>query len=105
MKKNVAFTLISFAALKWNDRLSVQFPFEVPVQIPVQLHLELELNWLVKNVNELEFKLPRMWMKQTNNAGLLVRPTTIFLKSCWVWDKFGYKRHYVLLVLRIPARG
>ena len=37
MKKNVAFTLISFAVLK-----SVQLPFELPVQIPVQLLLELK---------------------------------------------------------------
>ena len=34
MKKNVAFTLISFAVLS----------FELPVVIPVQLHLELEVN-------------------------------------------------------------
>ena len=46
MKKNVAFTLISFAVLKWDDCLSVQLPFELPVQIPVQLLLELEPNWL-----------------------------------------------------------
>jgi hypothetical protein len=60
MKKNVAFTLISFTVLKWDDCLSVQLPFELSVQIPVQLHLELELNWLVQNVIELEFKLSRM---------------------------------------------
>ena len=42
MKKNVAFTLISFAVLKLDDCLSVQVPFELPVQIPVQLLLELE---------------------------------------------------------------
>ena len=34
------------------------------VQIPVQLLLELEANWLDKNVNELEFELSRMYMKQ-----------------------------------------
>ena len=50
MKKNVAFTLISFAILKWDDCLSVQVPFEVPVQ----LLLELEPNWLDQNVNKLE---------------------------------------------------
>jgi hypothetical protein len=60
MKKNVAFTLISFTVLKWDDCLSVQLPFELPVQIPVQLLLELELNWLVQNVIELEFELSRM---------------------------------------------
>ena len=61
MKKNVAFTLIAFAVLKWDDCLSVQLPFQLPVQIPViQLLLELELNWLDKNVNELEFELSRM---------------------------------------------
>ena len=57
MKKNVAFTLISFAVLKWDDCLSVQVPFKLPVQIPVQLLLELKANWLDQNVNELEFEL------------------------------------------------
>ena len=60
MKKKVAFTLISFAVLKWDDCLSVQLPFELPVQIMVQLLLELEPNWLVQNVIELEFELSRM---------------------------------------------
>ena len=52
MKKNVAFTLISFAVLQWNECLSVQLPFELPVQMPVQLLLELEPNLLVQNVIE-----------------------------------------------------
>ena len=60
MKKNVAFTLISFAVLKWDDCLSVQVLFEVPVQLLVQLLLELEANWLDQNVDELEFELSRM---------------------------------------------
>ena len=60
MKKNVAFTIICFAVLKWDDFLSVQVPFELPVQISVQMLLELEANWLDQNVNELEFELPRM---------------------------------------------
>ena len=60
MKKNVAFTLISFAVLKWDDCLSVQLPFELPVQMPVQLLLELEPNILVQNMIELEFELSRM---------------------------------------------
>ena len=60
MKKNVAFTLISFAVLKWDEYLSVQLPFELLVQIPVQLLPELEANWLDQNVNELEFELSRM---------------------------------------------
>ena len=51
MKKKVAFILISFAGLKWVDRISVQVPFELPVQIPVQLLLELQANWLDQNVN------------------------------------------------------
>ena len=60
MKKNVAFTLISFGVLKWDECLSVQLQFEVPVQIPVQLLLELEPNLLDQNVNEIEFELSRM---------------------------------------------
>ena len=60
MKKNVAFTLTSFAVLKWDDCFSVQVPFEVPVLFPVQMLLELEAYWLDQNVNELEFELPRM---------------------------------------------
>ena len=56
LKRNVAFTLISFDVLKWDDCLSVQVPFE----LPVQLLLEPEANWLDQNVNLLEFELPRM---------------------------------------------
>ena len=51
MKKNLAFTLISFAVLKCDDFLSVQVPFELPVHIPVQLLLELQANWLDQNMN------------------------------------------------------
>ena len=57
MKKNVAFTLISFTVLKWDDCLSVQLPFELPVQM---LLLELEPIQLVQNVIEIEFELSRM---------------------------------------------
>ena len=64
MKNNVAFTLISFSVLKWDDCLSVQVPFELPDDIPVQLLLELEVNWQDKNVNELEFELSRISIKQ-----------------------------------------
>ena len=53
-KKNVAFTLISFAVLKCDECLSVQLRFQLPVQIPVQLLLELEANLLDQNVNVLE---------------------------------------------------
>ena len=60
MKKNVAFTLISFAVLKGYECLSVQLPFELPVQITAQLPLELEGNWLDQNMNEPEFELSRM---------------------------------------------
>ena len=60
MKKNVAFTLISFAVLKRDECLSVQLPFQVTVQIPGLLLLEVEVNLLDKNVNELEFKLSKM---------------------------------------------
>ena len=60
MKRNAAFTLISFVVLKWDDCLSFQLPVELQVEITVQLHLELEMNWLVQNVNELQFELSRM---------------------------------------------
>ena len=60
MKKNVAFTLIFFAVLKWQECLSVQLPFELPVQIPVQLLLALQANLIDQNVNELEFEVSRM---------------------------------------------
>ena len=68
MKKNVAFTLISFALLKWDDCLSLQVPFELPFQIQVQLLLEPEANWLIQNVNKLEFELSRMQMKHENKV-------------------------------------
>ena len=60
MKNNIAFKLICFAVLIWDDCLSVQLPFELLVQRQVQLLLELELNLLVQNVNELELELSRM---------------------------------------------
>ena len=60
MKKNIAFTLISFAVLKWDDCLSVQLTFELLVQKPFQLLLEQKPTLLVQNVIELEFELSRM---------------------------------------------
>ena len=60
MKKNVAFTLISFAVLKWYECLLIQLPFELPFQIPVKLLLELKANLLDQKVYELEFELSRM---------------------------------------------
>ena len=81
MKKNVAFTLISFAVLKWDDCLSVQLSFELPVQKPVQLLLELELNLPVQNVIELEFEVSRMYMKQPfgmHNVRGLAKKSAIF---------------------------
>ena len=86
MKKNAAFTLISFAVLKWHECLSFQLPFELTVEIPVQLYLELEVNLLVHNVIEREierekvqmnppslFFAPKIeiWISNTINAGLL----------------------------------
>ena len=35
--------------------------------MPVQFHLDLEVNWLVENVNELEFEESRMYKKQTSD--------------------------------------
>ena len=64
MKNNVAFTLISIDVMKWDWCLSVQLPFVLPVQILVQLLPELKANLLYQNVNELEFELSRMSMKQ-----------------------------------------
>ena len=48
MKKNVAFTLISFAVLKGDDCLSVQLPFELPVQIPVQILVQILVQLLLE---------------------------------------------------------
>ena len=60
MKKNVAFTLISFVVLKSDECLSVRLPFELPFEITFQLLLELEVNLVVQNVNEIQFELSRM---------------------------------------------
>ena len=68
MKKNVAFTLISFAVLKWHECLSFQLPFELTVEIPVQLHLELEVNLLVRNVIEREIEREKVQMKPPDNV-------------------------------------
>ena len=59
-EKNVAFLLISFAVLNWDERLWVQLPFDLPFQLLVQLLLELEANLLDQNVYELEFEPSRM---------------------------------------------
>ena len=59
VKKNVAFTLISFAVLKWDECLSVQLPFQLPLEITFQLYWELELKWLNQDVNKLKFELSR----------------------------------------------
>ena len=67
MKKNVAFTIISFAVLKWHECLSFQLPFELTVEIPVQLHLELEVNLLVQNVIEREIEREKVQMKSPSN--------------------------------------
>ena len=79
MKKNVAFTLISFAVLKWHECLSFQLPFELTVEIPVQLHLELEVNLLVHNVIEREIEREKVQMKPPNDRAsnylnMLVQP-------------------------------
>ena len=68
MKKNVAFTLISFAVLKWHECLSLQLPFELKVEIPVQLHLELEVNLLVRNVIEREIEKEKVQMKHPKDT-------------------------------------
>ena len=65
MKQTLAFKLISFAVLKWDEWLSVQLPFELPVQMPVQMLLELVANLLDQNVNELELELSRMYVDET----------------------------------------
>ena len=72
MKKNVAFTLISFAVLKWHECLSFQLPFELTVEIPVQLHLELEVNLLVHNVIEREIEREKVQMKPLKVLLILV---------------------------------
>ena len=60
MKKNLSFTVISFAVLKRGECVSVKLPFELPFQIPVQLLLDLEANLLDQNENELYFELSRL---------------------------------------------
>ena len=64
MKKNAAFTPISFVVLICDECLSVQLPFELPVEVPFGLHLELEGNLLDLNMTGLEFELSRMQMKR-----------------------------------------
>ena len=66
MKKKVAFTIISFAVLKWHECLSFQLPFELRVELPVQFHLELEVNLLVRNVIEGEIEREKVQMKPPN---------------------------------------
>ena len=51
--------------------------FELPVQIPVQLLLELEVNLLDQNVNELEFELSKIQMKQPNGRELLIMQKSV----------------------------
>ena len=59
MKKNVDFTLISFAVLKSDDSLSVQVPFDTGSDTgSVVSRAKGKLTR--PNVNELEFELSRM---------------------------------------------
>jgi hypothetical protein len=94
MKKNVAFTLISFTALKWDDCLSVQLPFE----LPVQLLLELEPNWIVQNVIELEFELSRMEMKQPKDA-VWFFSTHLCLRTFLIGKQILSDLHNIILIL------
>ena len=55
---------MSFAVLKLEEFLSVQLPFEFLVQIPVQMLLELEADLLDQNVNELQYELSLVYLKQ-----------------------------------------
>ena len=63
-KKNVAFTLISFAVLIWDDCLSFQVPFEKPVQLLLELEAELTRSkcewtriWAIKFYPDIWIKL------------------------------------------------
>ena len=62
MKNNIAFILISIAALKWDDCLSVQLPFEILVDgsdtgsVPSWARTKLTSS----NVVEIEIELSRM---------------------------------------------
>ena len=90
MKNNAAFTLISFAVLKWDECLSVQLPFELPVELPVCLFLELEPDWLDQNVNELQFEL-RIYLECRWNGPMSCRRNqSRILQFCSLIDrKYG----------------
>ena len=87
MKKNVAFTLISFAVLKWHECLSFQLPFELTVEIPVQLHLELEVNLLVHNVIEREIEREKVQMKPPYDPLPLKKVTEKRWHHLWMTPK------------------
>ena len=101
MKKNVTLTLISLIVLKWNDRLSVQLPFELPVQIPFQLLLELEPNWLVQNVVEIEFELSRMYVDETSQRLGAQRKEWTRDKSWMLWKGKTRESPVFPIILRL----
>ena len=104
MKKNVAFTLISFAVLKWDVCLSVQLPFELLFEIPFQLFLELAASWLVQNVNELEFELSRMQMKRPL-VSLFPRSKNYIMRGPGVIRKFTISAWWCNMPYRQPLRN
>ena len=94
MKKNVAFTLFSFAVLKWDECLSVQ--------LPLQLLLELEAKLLDQNenLNYLECRWNQTLVPMTCNQ---VFPVTQFLSTFPFYQKstfpFYQKGMYELFML------
>ena len=101
LKKNVAFTLISFGVLKWHDCLSVQLPVELPVQLPVQLRaqlfLALELNWSVQNGRTESFPFPFL---SQGNLGKFCKET--FPRIFKSFPRFGKRFTKPFLLLLKP---
>ena len=113
MKENVAFTLISFAVLKWDECLSVQLTFELPVQIQDQLLLELEANLLDQNENELEFELskalteykrPKMKRDALQKCSLFLRMYSSLLLYWNEMNVYQFNCHLSIIPVEIQAQ-
>ena len=87
-KKDVAFILISFAVLKWDECLSVQLPFELPFQKTVQLLLELAPNYLECRWNDSIFKV-LLFQRAKPKKKMLIQDHTTGIE-------FFFKQHTII---------
>ena len=108
MKRNVAFTLISFVVLKWDDCLSDQLTFELLVQIPVHLLIELWPNLLPCGPSMMDYRgtSGNLWKPAAEVSCRF--PDYFTRKKKWknkcTKEKFGNLRNHPCPFLEVSSR-